>query len=157
DVHHQLFSEETEASFYVAGFIAADGWKTNKANGAYSIGLQLAAKDEKQIRQIRDLMGCNSKLFFRKRKNISGSISFSYSFITSSKQIFHDLEKFNITEQKTYTYHMNDWMMSHELIQHFMRGYIDGDGCFTEVLSDGTPRVCFSMRGTKVFLEQFHQ
>jgi len=157
DVNHHFFSYETEATFYVAGFLAADGWKTKAANGAYNIGLQLAAKDEDQLKLIRKLMSCNSRIDFRKRKNKSGSTSFSYTFVANSKQLYNDLEKFNITERKTYTYHINDLMINHNLIRHFMRGYVDGDGCFTEVLNDGNPRVHFSMRGTKVFLEQFHQ
>lgn len=69
-----------------------------KYSVVYNIGFQLAAKDENQIKLIMKLMKCNSRIYFRKRKNISGSISFSYSFVANSKQMYYDLDKFNITE-----------------------------------------------------------
>jgi hypothetical protein len=155
DVNHEFFSKDDEITFYVAGFLAADGWKTKKGNGAYSVGLQLAAKDEKHIRTIRELMGCTSPLKFRRRKNKSGTTSFSYTFVANSKQMYSDLDRFCVTENKTYTLEMKDWLSNHHLVRHFMRGYIDGDGCFVEV-QDSVPHIHFSMRGTKVFLEQFH-
>lgn len=100
-------------------------------------------------------MGCTSPLKFRRRKNKSGTISFSYTFVANSKQMYSDLDRFGVVENKTYKLEMNDWLVNHHFVRHFMRGYIDGDGCFVEV-SDGVPHIHFSMRGTKMFLEQFH-
>ncbi len=156
EVNHTFFSTDTEESFYVAGFLAADGWKTRKSGGGFSIGLQLWAEDLDHLKKIRDLMGCTSPLKFRKRKNTSGSISFSYNFITNSEQCYNDLERFGVVENKTYVLRMPEWLTKHELVHHFMRGYIDGDGCFCHVDGFEQNHIHFSMRGTKEFLETFH-
>ena len=153
EVNHEFFSRNTEESFYVAGFLAADGWKTRRAGGAFSIGLQLWAEDIDHLINIRNLIGCTSPLKFRKRKNKSGSISFSYNFIANSEQCYIDFERFGVLENKTYILRMPEWLCKHQLVHHFMRGYIDGDGCFG--ISD-EEQTRFSMRGTKEFLEAFH-
>jgi hypothetical protein len=156
DIDHEFFSRNTEESFYTAGFLAADGWKTRRAGGAFSIGLQLWAEDVDHLRVIRNLMRCTTPLKFRKRKNKSGTISFSYGFVTNSEQCYSDLERFGVVENKTYVLRMSDWLCKHPLVHHFMRGYIDGDGCFSLVNTKDQRHIHFSMRGTKEFLEAFH-
>jgi hypothetical protein len=50
------------------------------------------------------------------------------------------------------------WLKNHPLVHHYMRGYIDGDGCFSISKNKGQdPHITFSMRGTKEFLEVFHE
>lgn len=156
EINDNFFSTDTEESFYVAGFLAADGWKTRRSGGGFSIGLQLWAEDLDHLKLIRNLMGCTSPLKFRKRKNASGSTSFSYNFIANSEQCYKDLERFGIVENKTYILRIPDWLCKHELVRHFMRGYIDGDGCFCHMNTSKRNDVFFSMRGTKEFLESFH-
>lgn len=154
EVNNEFFSKDTEESFYVAGFLAADGWKTRKAGGSFAIGLQLWAEDLDHLKMIKNLMRCTSPLKFRKRRNKSGSISFSYNFIANSEQCYNDLERFGVVENKTYVLRMPDWICKHSLAHHFMRGYIDGDGSFG--IYDEIGQAHFSMRGTKEFLEAFH-
>lgn len=49
----------------------------------------------------------------------------------NSQQIVEDLKnKYGITNNKIYM-ELNIPKMSKELIRHFIRGYFDGDGCFT--------------------------
>ena len=38
--------------------------------------------------------------------------------------------------RKTKIYNFPEWIINHELINHFMRGYFDGDGCFYKVKSN---------------------
>lgn len=153
----EFFSKNTEASFYVAGFLAADGWK-NKNNGAYAICLELAKKDFKHLIKIRDLMESDAKLSYRERKSPSSdTITYSYTFIVRSKQMYKDLERFNIVENKTYIYDMPEWLKNHEMVHHFMRGFVDGDGCFNYAQNKGQKKhVNFSMRGTAEFLTSFN-
>jgi hypothetical protein len=153
EVDHEFFSRDTEESFYVAGFLAADGWKTKRSGGGFSIGLQLCAKDLEHLKNIKKLIGCTTPLKFRKRKNTTGTTSFSYTFVANSKQCYNDLERFGVVENKTYVLRLPEWLSKHKLVHHFMRGYIDGDGCFIT----STNQARFSMRGTKEFLESFHR
>jgi hypothetical protein len=67
DLDHDFFSNDTEESFYVAGFLAADGWKIHRSLNSYVIGLSLAAKDVDHLKIIRDLMKCTSPIKFRER------------------------------------------------------------------------------------------
>lgn len=151
-----FFSQDTEESFYVAGFLAADGWKTRKSGGAYTIGLELAKKDFEHLVKIRELMGSDAKLSYRERER-KGTATFSYTFIVRSKQMYEDLERFGVIESKTYIYDMPEWLKSHQLVHHFLRGYIDGDGCFAYAQNKGQKKhVNFSMRGTAEMLTSFN-
>lgn len=65
--NHNIFNEESERSFYLAGFIAADGCirisKTNK-NKKYinhRVVIGLSKKDESHLETIRDLLETNQK------------------------------------------------------------------------------------------------
>jgi len=161
-IDHDFFSWDTEESFYVAGFWAADGWKT-KVSGGFGIGLQLCDKDYEHLQKIRSLLGCSSPCRFRKRETrINGnkniSVTKSFSFLFNSEQCYKDLERFGVTERKTYTLRFPEWLKTHPLLHHYMRGYIDGDGCFLlSYPKNRTPDVRFCMRGTKEFLESFHE
>lgn len=157
DIDHEFFSRDTEESFYVAGFLAADGWKTRRSGGGFSIGLQLCAKDIDHLKSIKNVMKCTSPLRFRKRKGskLVPTITFSYSFIANSERCYNDLERFGVVENKTYILRMSDWLCKHPLVHHFMRGYIDGDGCFYFSDNPG-PHIAFSLGATKEFLEAFH-
>ena len=73
--------------------------------------------------------------------------------ITSSK-IYNDLARFNIVPRKTLIYKFPKWLINHPLMHHFLRGYIDGDGCFRSRLRGKCKKlhVFMSLRGTESFL-----
>jgi hypothetical protein len=48
----------------------------------------------------------------------------------TSRKMCADLLRFNITERKTFTYTFPEWLKTHPLKHHFIRGYNDGDVCF---------------------------
>lgn len=155
-VNHEFFSKDTEESFYIAGFLAADGWKT-RASGGYTIGLMLAEKDKDHLIKIKNLMNCNSPIHTRHQirkicNNKNESETWSNYFIINSEQMYRDLEKFGVVENKTYKLRISDWLANHDFVNHFMRGYIDGDGCY----SKSNNVVKFDLCGTKEFLEKFH-
>jgi DNA-binding transcriptional regulator YdaS (Cro superfamily) len=157
-VKDDLFSSDSETAFYLAGFWAADGWKT-RASGAYTVAVQLSAKDVAHLIAIRSSLESSSPLrYSRGQSPSSNTVTHSYIFSFSSEQIFNDLERFGVTERKTYTYQMPEWLMEHPLLHHFLRGYIDGDGCFNVAQNKKQgPHINFSMRGTSVFLGQFKE
>lgn len=76
----------------------------------------------------------------------------------SSSKTFNDLERFNVVERKTYIYCMPGWLIEHPLVHHFMRGYVDGDGCFClkNNKKQRMPQLLFTMKGTATLLQQFH-
>lgn len=162
-VDDDFFSRDTEESFYIAGFWAADGWIT-RASGAYTVAICLAEKDLNHLINIKEKLKCEAPLLYRERDGyIAGSEKEShtkaYTLIFSSEKIFKDLARFGVVERKTYIYDMPKLITDSNLLNHFMRGYIDGDGCFCEVENKSHPekgRVFFSMRGNYKFLQNFH-
>lgn len=160
-VDDEFFSRDTEESFYIAGFLAADGWKTRKSGG-YSIGLMLAEKDFEFLKLIKDTLKCNSPFNHRegyRNINNNGKESFSsaYSFIFHSKKCFKDLERFSVIENKTYDMIFPEWLKNNPLVHHFIRGYIDGDGCYYFGKNKNQDKhIAFSIRGKYEYLEEIH-
>src|SRR5271155_3770844 len=60
DCDHDFFSRENEESFYVAGFMAADGCvkkrKNTSGNLRYEVQLSLSKDDEAHVKLIKNLM-----------------------------------------------------------------------------------------------------
>lgn len=72
--------------------------------------------------------------------------------IYCSKKIIKDLEiNFNIVPQKSLIYQFPTKIINYDLVRHFIRGYFDGDGCFSTDKRTGA--IGFELLGTKEFLE----
>jgi hypothetical protein len=161
---HEFFSRDTEESFYIAGFIAADGCVKDR-KGKYGnprpevyIGLSKTDKDHlEKIRNtlkaetpIRDFLVKNSK------RNPKWNDTWKSELTINSKQMCDDLKRFNIVPRKSLIYTFPEWMVTHPLKHHFIRGYNDGDGSFyIPKLQNGrtVEQLYFSMRGTPQFLQ----
>lgn len=158
-VNENIFEQNTEKSFYLAGFLAADGWKT-RSSDSYLIGLELAIKDLNHLNKISELFEFTGNLKYRKRlpNDLVKTENESYSLLFNSKKIFSDLERFNVVERKTYIYYMPQWLKNHSLVHHFMRGYIDGDGCYYIGHNKGQEfHVAFTLKGTVQLLKDFYE
>lgn len=164
-VNHNIFQKETEESFYLAGFIAADGCirisKTNKDRNYVNHRLQisLSKKDKNHLILIRDLLGSNHPvhdyLIENSKKNCNWNDVWESKLLITSKQIVKDLKKFNIVPRKSLVYSFPKWLQNHPLCNHFMRGYFDGDGSFFINSELSYDRLCFSLRGTEKFLKVY--
>jgi DNA-binding CsgD family transcriptional regulator len=157
--NHNIFSTDTESSFYLAGFIAADGCiKSKKGTTSKSLYIGLSNKDRTHLEKIRDALEAEHPIGDYEVKNSKRNPKWSDTICSSmsitSAQIYSDLQRFNITERKTHTLTLPDWMRDHPLRHHFIRGYIDGDGCFSSAVGKGRKvrQVFFSVRGTTAFL-----
>lgn len=159
--NHNIFSEESERAFYLAGFLAADGCirisKTNKNRDYinHRIVVALAKKDEKFLEQVRDSFDSNNKFNYYTHKLSKYSNDWndceSVKLSITSKQMVDDLVKFGVVSRKSLTYTFPEWLKTHPLKHHFIRGYIDGDGSF--YLSSNKKSIVFSVRGTIDFLK----
>jgi intein/homing endonuclease len=159
--NHNIFSEESERAFYLAGFLAADGCirisKTNKNSNYinHRIVIGLSIKDEIFLKSIQKILDSDHKLNYYIHKlskysdkwNNSESVKLSIT----SEQMVKDLKKFNIVPNKSLIYTFPDWLIDHPLKHHFIRGYVDGDGSF--YFDSAKKSIIFSLRGTISFLE----
>jgi intein-encoded DNA endonuclease-like protein len=134
-----FFSNINEQSMYWAGFLSADGNLRMRKSTTYDIKLELATKDIAHIELFKKHIKSNAivKSFTRKpsplllkNKSVKEQYFASY-LIMRSKKAFDDLGRFGITPQKTYSYTMPQWLVEHELVRHFIRGYMDGDGSYS--------------------------
>jgi hypothetical protein len=160
---HNVFSKDTENSFYLAGFIAADGCiriaKTNKNTNYinYRLVIALSEKDESHLYKIKEILKCENPIgkYISKKKNPKWNDTVISKLSVSSKQMITDLERFNIFPRKSLTYNMPDWLKHHDLLHHFIRGYADGDGSF--YINHANDNISFSLRGTLPFLENIKE
>lgn len=131
-----FFSRDTEEAFYWAGFIAADGNISKKG----TLKISLAIKDQSHIAKFKEQIKTSAPIFITKQSNKSAiidgrvlgpSIQAGISF--RSKKIAKDLQRFGIVSAKTYIYNIPEKILEHKLFNHFLRGYFDGDGCFSTI------------------------
>ncbi len=133
--NENIFQEESEKSFYLAGFIAADG-NINHSKTNYNLNIRLGLEDELHLIKLQKLLGSNSKLIeIKDHKSIINKrtiISSTKGFTVCSKTIYEDLQNnFLVTPNKSLTLKFPDHLSNHPMIHHFIRGYFDGDGSWS--------------------------
>lgn len=133
---------DTEEKAYWLGFLYADGSVSSKE---HKIELGLAEQDLKQIEKFRDFIGIMNKISYR-----STTKSYRYSFRSESCK--EDLIKQGCVPKKSLILNFpTENQVPKNLIRHFIRGYFDGDGWFTNTDS------CFQIGiiGTEDFIKGF--
>jgi hypothetical protein len=155
-----FFATDNEKSFYWAGFMAADGCiMVKKIKGVeYLNGLRLSlsTKDRSHIELFRDHIEYDGSIYDGIAKNSHNNQKWNdtgYSSMTiNSIKLYKDLARFNVVPRKTHIYTFPKWLVGHPMVNHFMRGYFDGDG-FIGFDTKGNKRFC--VRGTIPFLTDF--
>ena len=158
---YDFFSRENEESFYLAGFIAADGCikkrKNSSKNLRHDLQITLSMSDKKHLENIKNIIKSEHPIYNflikNSKRNLKWNDSWSSQLTITSEKIVNDLEKFNITPKKSLTYKFPLWLVDHPLCNHFMRGYFDGDGCFCKRKRKNNYQLYFSLRGTSDFLQ----
>ncbi len=129
---------DTEEKAYWLGFIFADGYisfseksmKKGQLATTYCVGIKLKWSDREHLKKFNKSINGNYKVFktivhpdgFRKQTTEAARI------VVYSQQMYNDLNKY-FDRDKTYTAKFPD--IPDNLMRHFIRGYFDGDGCFT--------------------------
>lgn len=123
---------DSEMKAYWLGFIYADGFITYKPkNRNYELGIEIHSDDRYMLDLLNKELGNKHKISSRKR-----NISFNgYDYVSEcsrirvySKQLCNDLMSHNITTDKTNS-SLHPSIENDELFIHFIRGFLDGDGC----------------------------
>ena len=130
----EYFSSINATKAYWMGFIYADGWIVyNPYKRNYELGIQLQAQDLYHLETFRDEIGGNHKITSKHfegiiHNNKVSSVTDSNVLRIFSKSIVTDLMKWNILPNKSDL--PNYPVIPNEFFIDFLRGYIDGDGCF---------------------------
>ena len=129
---------DTEEKAYWLGFIFADGYisysdknaKRGQVATSYCTGIKLKWSDREHLKKFNKSINGNYKVFkevchpdgFRKKTTEAAKI------LVYSQQMYNDLNEY-FGRDKTYSAKFP--YIQDGLMRHFIRGYFDGDGCFT--------------------------
>lgn len=144
---------DTEEKAYWFGFILADDCilKHTRKNGKFTLSfeLTLCEKDKNHVELFKNSIGCNNPTIERimPMKWIGGGNKY-YRIAFGSRKFVEDLINLGCGYRKSLNLTFPNTVPKN-FINHFIRGYIDGDGCFYETSNT----ICCSMMGTKEFLE----
>jgi hypothetical protein len=150
--NENFFSYDTPESFYIAGFIAADG-SLQQRQYSKILKICLSDKDLAHLEKIKLALDSDHiiKIYDVKPSKLVITTHKCAELSITSNQIYDDLQRFNIMPNKTFTYNMPEWLINHSMVHHFMRGYFDGDG----TISTSSKQGGFNILGTKSFLAQY--
>ncbi|KKN61329.1 hypothetical protein LCGC14_0523200 [marine sediment metagenome] len=155
---HNFFSEDSQHSFYWAGFIAADGAIIDRRK-TLELSIGLAQKDKNHIQKFKQNISAENPihdiLIKNSKRNPNWNDCWKSEIKITSNKLCKDLERFNVVPRKSKIYTFPEWLVNHELTHHFMRGYFDGDGSFFyPKLKEGriVEQLYFGLRGTSEFL-----
>ena len=133
---------DTEEKAYWLGFLYADGSVGSTDN---RIELGLAEKDLNHIEKFKEFIGVPNKISYRPQTK-------SYRYIFKSIPCKEDLIKQGCMPKKSLILKFpTEQQVPNYLIKHFIRGYFDGDGWFSNTSS------CFQVGiiGTEDFIKGF--
>lgn len=109
---------DTEEKAYFLGFLYADGHNNIKK---HTVNLRIM--DEEIIRKLNNLISNDNIIWqYKVGKNIC------YTLSICSKHMSEILSKYGCGKNKTFNCFFPENIISDNLLNHFMRGYFDGDG-----------------------------
>ena len=125
---------DSDIKAYYLGFIFADGWVIHDADSAnYEFGMELQSEDKYILENLNDELGGVHVIKHKEPttymiKGIVAHHGHSDILRVYSKILVEDLMSHGIVERKT----MRDIhpIVPEEYFFDFLRGYIDGDGCY---------------------------
>ena len=143
---------DSEHKAYWLGFIYADGYITSKQKyGSQNFGITLSSKDRLHLMKLNiDLQSTYPINDYCYNTSYKENTSYSRLLICNQK-IVNDLIIHGCFEHKTNI--LQAPKIDEELIPHFIRGYLDGDGCITNYINNGYIRYKVLFLGTKNILD----
>ena len=123
-VNQNFFKKWTPEMAYVLGFFAAYGNMIKNNRGAHFIAFY--STDRHLIDNIRALLGSNHKIALKKQAVRNRKWKSSYQLQIGSKEIFSDLIALGMVPNKSLILKMP--AVPTKYLNHFVRGYFDGDG-----------------------------
>jgi intein-encoded DNA endonuclease-like protein len=124
-VNHLFFNQYNELSCYWAGFILADGYIRNKNRN--TLHIKLTSNDVGHLYKFKSDVGYEG--------NVVNKNGICYIDISSSQIINDLLNNFEITTKKSLNCFISE-KIPQKYLNHFIRGYFDGDGSITYTTTD---------------------
>lgn len=131
---HYFGNIDTALKAYLLGYIYADGWVVyNPNSNNYELGMELQIDDEYILAKINEELGAQNIIQHNKPRDIWANDVLRRKGWTSrlrvySKDIVEDLMSHGVLPCKSSRDVLPN--VDDEFFFDFLRGYIDGDGCF---------------------------
>lgn len=119
----------TKEKAYFLGLLAADGNVQYHKNKATTIKITLQSEDEEILLKFRDALETSKPFQKQVKKNKKGEKRKYLSLEISSNIMGVHLAQYGIIPQKTWIYEPKNIPSS--FLNHFFRGYFDGDGSWS--------------------------
>lgn len=151
--YENFFTTWSNEMAYVLGFIAADGCIMFGKRNSGVIEITLAEKDKPHLEKIRKILNVPQKIYYKKTNYGTDACRLTIGCLKMAK----DINEIGITPKKSLT--MKWPNIPEEYIPHFIRGYIDGDGCIEIIQSKTSSNLNLrcSILGTKEFLNHIKE
>lgn len=132
------FSKPNPEAAYWAGVLSADGCVKNKPNNT----LDLTSTDKELVDGFRNFLGTDKKIYVYNNPN-KENWKTEYRISTSNPYIIEDMKLWNIEPKKSKYNKIPDCIKNNnELLNYWLVGLIDGDGCIRED-DDGNISISF--------------
>ena len=124
-INVDFFKAWTEEMAYVLGYFSADGGMFINSGGSKYI--QFVSTDYSLLEKVKKAMHSKHKIYlkakgYKKRKDV-------YLLEIGSKEIYKDLLKLGFIPKKERRLKLPQ--IPEQYLNHFIRGYFDGDGCIS--------------------------
>lgn len=116
-----LDSIDSEQKAYYLGFMYADGYNGERRL-KYSVKISLQSRDRHILESFKQILKSGHTVSTENRRGGSSTI-----FEFCNKRLSERLTELGCHRAKSFTLTFPDWMPQ-DLLPHFIRGYIDGDG-----------------------------
>lgn len=122
--NEDFFKKWSPEMAYVLGFFTADGNMIRNNRGAHFMAFY--STDFSLIEKVGNLLKSNHKISVKNKSKVNPLWRDCYQLQIGSKEIFNDLINLGMTPNKSLTIKMPT--VPNEFLNHFLRGYFDGDG-----------------------------
>jgi transcriptional regulator len=144
---HYFDQIDSQDKAYILGLLWADGHNRVDKGGVI---LELQEDDKELLEKINNLTENERPLRKVALNDKNPSWKNQYNLLWQSKYLSDVLNKYGMCQRKSLVLEFPKWL-NEELYPHFIRGYMDGDGCVCYMKHNHKIQV--SMVGTRVFLE----
>lgn len=123
-LNHEYFSKiDAPQKAYFLGLLFTDGSIVLDEKRSPNICIELVENDISILHKFKNELNSDGNFYYNKRDNRKNG---TYSFTVRSKQLAHDLGKYNIIPNKTYQ--ADNLIIPDKYKEEFFRGFIEGDG-----------------------------
>ena len=144
--YFDVIDDENKA--YIIGLLYADGCN-HYSNGILSLSLQ--EEDKHILDEINLLLDNKKPLIFESLSKKNINFHNQYRINLFSRHLCDVMRDYGVTPRKSLTLTFPSWLRE-DLYRHFIRGYVDGDGCI--YWNDEKNKSSVSMVGTESFLTE---